>query len=113
MGIWPGHRGYTPTLYENGIFIDHRESGPRFNVSSERRVGIISGHLRSLKGWIQTEACVISSYHGPVFIEEIDVFDIHKMFMFISIYSLFHKDKITKYQSGEYIFILLKIFYLD
>ncbi len=38
-GIWPGHRGYTPTLYEkcHGIFNDHRESGPRFNVSSERR----------------------------------------------------------------------------
>ncbi len=31
-------------------------------------VGIISsqvfGHLRSFKGWIQTEACVIPSYHG-------------------------------------------------
>ncbi len=38
-GNWPGHRGYTPTLYEkcHGIFNDHRESGPRFNVSSERR----------------------------------------------------------------------------
>ncbi len=37
--IWPGHRGYTPTLYEkcHGIFNDHRESGPRFNVWSERR----------------------------------------------------------------------------
>ncbi len=37
--IWPGHRGYTPTLYEkcHGIFNDHRESGPRCNVSSERR----------------------------------------------------------------------------
>ncbi len=36
--IWPGHRGYTPTLYKkcHGIFNDHRESGPRFNVSSER-----------------------------------------------------------------------------
>ncbi len=36
--IWPGHRGYTSTLYEkcHGIFNDHRESGPRFNVSSER-----------------------------------------------------------------------------
>ncbi len=35
--IWPEHRGYTPTLYEkcHGIFIDHRESGPRFNFSSE------------------------------------------------------------------------------
>ncbi len=34
-GIWPGH----PTLYEKwrGIFNEHRESGPRFNVSSERR----------------------------------------------------------------------------
>ncbi len=38
-GIWPGHRGYTPTLYDecHGIFNDHRESRPRFNVSSERR----------------------------------------------------------------------------
>ncbi len=31
-------------------------------------VGIISsqvfGHLRSFKGWIQTEVCVIPSYHG-------------------------------------------------
>ncbi len=36
-GIWPGHRGYTPTLYEkcHVIFNDHRESGPRFNISSE------------------------------------------------------------------------------
>ncbi len=39
-GIWPGHRGYTPTLYEkcHGIYNDHRKSGSRFNVSSERRV---------------------------------------------------------------------------
>ncbi len=31
--------GYTPTLFEGhpGIFYDHRESGPRFNVSSEGR----------------------------------------------------------------------------
>ncbi len=41
-----------------------------FLASSEvlRGVGIISsqvfGHLRSFKGWIQTEACVIPSYHG-------------------------------------------------
>jgi len=36
-GMWPGHRGYTPTLYEKclGIFNDHRESGPQFNVLSE------------------------------------------------------------------------------
>ncbi len=35
-GIWPGHRGYIPTLYEkcHGIFNYHRKSGPRFNVSS-------------------------------------------------------------------------------
>ncbi len=38
-------------------------------ASSEvlRGVGIISsqvfGHLRSFEGWIQTEACVIPSYH--------------------------------------------------
>ncbi len=39
-GTWPGHRGYTPTLYEkcHGIFNDHRESGPRFNYSSEKTV---------------------------------------------------------------------------
>ncbi len=32
-----GHRGYTSTLYEkcHGVYNDHRESGPRFNVSSE------------------------------------------------------------------------------
>ncbi len=34
--IWPGCRGYTPTLFRR-IFNDHRESGPRFNVSSEGR----------------------------------------------------------------------------
>ncbi len=35
-----------------------------------RGVGIISsqvfGHLRSFKGWIQTEACVIPSYYGMI-----------------------------------------------
>ncbi len=38
-GIWPVHWGHTPNLYEmcHGIFNDHRESRPRFNVSSERR----------------------------------------------------------------------------
>ncbi len=42
MGIWPGHRGNTPTLYEKCrvIFNDHRESGPRFNVSSERLMNL-------------------------------------------------------------------------
>ncbi len=37
--IWPGCRGHTSTLFERhpGIFNDHRESGPRFNVSSEGR----------------------------------------------------------------------------
>ncbi len=37
MAIWPGYRGHTSTLFEGhpGIFNDHRESGPRFNVSSE------------------------------------------------------------------------------
>ncbi len=39
-GIWPEHRGYTLTLYDecHGILNDHRESGPRFNVSSKRRL---------------------------------------------------------------------------
>ncbi len=26
----------------------------------------VFGHLRSFKGWIQTEACVIPSYHGTL-----------------------------------------------
>ncbi len=37
-------------------------------LRSSEGFGIISsqvfGHLRSFKGWIQTEACVIPSYHG-------------------------------------------------
>ncbi len=34
VAIWPGHRGYTPTLYKkcHGIFNEHRESGSCFNV---------------------------------------------------------------------------------
>ncbi len=38
--------GLHPTLYEKcrGIFNDHRESGPRFNVSSERRMKMILLH---------------------------------------------------------------------
>ncbi len=37
--FFPWHRGYTATFYEkcHGIFNDHRESGPRFKVSSKRR----------------------------------------------------------------------------
>ncbi len=37
VGIWIWHQGYTPTLYEkyHWIFNDHREAGPRFNISSE------------------------------------------------------------------------------
>ncbi len=37
--IWPGCRGYTLLFFEGhpGIFNDYRESGPRFNVSSEGR----------------------------------------------------------------------------
>ncbi len=39
VGIWPGHRGYTTTLYEkcHGIFNDHRKSRPRFNFSADRQ----------------------------------------------------------------------------
>ncbi len=52
-GIWPGHWGYTPTLYEkcHTIFNDHKESGPQFNVSSERRCFFDS---YSVKGPTQT-----------------------------------------------------------
>ncbi len=55
VGILPGHRGYTPTLYEkcHGIFIDHRVSGPRFNISSERRGGAI-GILSRASNWLET-----------------------------------------------------------
>ncbi len=55
-GIWPGHRGYTPTLYEkcHGIFNDHRESGTQFNVSSERRCSFDSIVSRSLYWGIRT-----------------------------------------------------------
>ncbi len=37
--IWLGWRGHSSTLFERhpGIFNNHRESGPRFNVSSEGR----------------------------------------------------------------------------
>ncbi len=37
--IWSGCRGHTSNFFErnHGIFNDHRESGPRFNVSSEGR----------------------------------------------------------------------------
>ncbi len=39
--IGPGCQGHTSTFFERhpGIFNDHRESGPRFNVSSEGRNG--------------------------------------------------------------------------
>ncbi len=51
VGIWPGHRGYSSTLYDkcHGIFNDHRESGPRFNVSPERRCFQIKIETRPLK----------------------------------------------------------------
>ncbi len=37
--IWPGCRGNTLLFFEGhpGIFNDHRESGPQFNISSEGR----------------------------------------------------------------------------
>ncbi len=37
--ILPGCRGHTSTLFErhSGSFIDHRESGPQFNISSKVR----------------------------------------------------------------------------
>ncbi len=30
----------------------------------------VFGHLRSFKGWIQTEACVIPNYHGMLIIQK-------------------------------------------
>ncbi len=50
--------GYTPTLYEkcHGIFNDHRESGPWFNVSSERRCSFDSIVSLSLHWGVQSEA---------------------------------------------------------
>ncbi len=37
--IWPGCQGYTLLFFKArpGIFNDHRESGPQFNISSEGR----------------------------------------------------------------------------
>ncbi len=58
-GAWPGHRGYTPTLYEkcHGIYNDHKESGPRFNISSERRCLLsVQLSLLSTCSW-----CVVSA----------------------------------------------------
>ncbi len=39
VAIWPGHRGYTLLFMRSAMefFYDHRESGPQFNVSSERQ----------------------------------------------------------------------------
>ncbi len=41
--IWRGCRGYTLLFFEGhpGIFNDHRESGPRFNVSSDGTLSIL------------------------------------------------------------------------
>ncbi len=51
-----GHLGYTPTLYDecHGIFNDHRESRPRFNVSSERRCSFDSIVSPSLYWGVRT-----------------------------------------------------------
>jgi len=39
--IWPGCRGYTPTLLKDILgFLMTTESGPRFNVSSEGRCSL-------------------------------------------------------------------------
>ncbi len=48
--------GYTPTLYDecHGIFNDYRESGPRFNVSSERRCSFDSIVSPSLYWGVRT-----------------------------------------------------------
>ncbi len=62
-GIWQRHWGYTPTLYKkcHGIFNDHRESGPRFNVSSERRVFIWQSLYWSLYWGVRTHTdCRVS-----------------------------------------------------
>ncbi len=67
-GIWPGHRGYTPTLYKkcHGIFNDHRESGPRFNVSSERRCSFDSIVSPSLYWGVRTHTdCRVSTPCWP------------------------------------------------
>ncbi len=46
--------GLHPTLYEKcrGIFNDHRESGPRFNVSSERRMEDNGGQINLDCMWV-------------------------------------------------------------
>ncbi len=72
-GIWPGHRGYTPTLYEkcHGIFNNHRESEPRFNVSSERRCFwqysvSVTSFLRRSPIQVLTSSTLLSFSEKPV-----------------------------------------------
>ncbi len=62
VGIWPGHRGYTPTLYKkcHEIFNDHRESGPRFNVSS----GINTQHTLCMSSRNLTNENIVCCHHG-------------------------------------------------
>ncbi len=67
-GIWPGHWGYTPTLYNecHGIFNDHKESGPQFNVSPERRCSFDSIVSPSLYWGIRTHTdCRVSTPCWP------------------------------------------------
>ncbi len=71
-GNLAGHRGYTPTLYEkcHGIFNDHRESEPRFKISSERQCFLsMKIYFFSLQLWIM---CFIYTLYSSYY--DIDKF---------------------------------------
>ncbi len=61
--------GVTPLLFYDechGIFNDHRESGPRFNISSERRCSFVSIVSPSLYWGIRTHTdCRVSTPCWP------------------------------------------------
>ncbi len=45
----------------------------------------VFGHLRSFKGWIQTEACVIPSYHGMLIGHRLEMFLRWKNAVFVTL----------------------------
>ncbi len=59
MGKFGQDAGFTPLLFfegHPGIFYDHRESGPRFNVSSESRTLCVLTVLAQKITWFRNDA---------------------------------------------------------